>query len=523
MLACLAVTDARATGADESAESPLLELVRVSRAFGGTLALDGVSLSLRAGEVHVLAGENGAGKSTLIRILSGADQGYTGALALAGRPVRLPNPRAARRLGIATIHQELSLLPNLSATENLLLAAEGRAWARADRKAARARALAAFARIGLELDPDVEVGRLTLAERQLIEIARALAHDARLVIMDEPTSSLTEREAARLFDAVARLRSAGGSVLYISHRMDEIARLADRVSVLRDGKLVRTSNAADLSQEELVFAMLGRRLEPRRSARERVAEAEPARLVLSRVSAPTTEARARAGGLVEVSLELHAGEILGLTGLPGSGAERVLSLLSGDLRASSGSVTLDGERYAPEEPRAAFARGVASLPNDRKKSVLPNLRVFENVTLSSLRRHSPFGVLRRSRELAAFAREQTRVRVKARGPSAFASELSGGNQQKLAVLRCLMTEPRVLLLDDPTRGVDLGARTDLHALFRELARGGLAVLVHGTDLDELSVLCDRVLVFRRGSVTAELRGETLTRERLLTAQSGAVA
>lgn len=515
------VTEARPTSADEPAESSLVELVRVSRAFGATVALDGVSLTVRPGEVHVVAGENGAGKSTLIRILSGADQGYTGALKLRGRPVRLASPRAARRLGIATIHQELSLLPNLSATENLLLAAEGRPWARVDRRTARSRALAAFARLGFELDPDVEVERLTLGERQLVEIARALAGDARLVIMDEPTSALTDVEAARLIETIVRLRRDGAGVLYISHRMDEIARLADRVSVLRDGKLVRTAAAAEISREELVFAMLGRRLEPRPRELATTAFSELPRLVLSRVStAALSSGPARGRALEDVSLALHAGEILGLTGLAGSGAERVLSLLSGDARAASGTVTLDGAAYAPQEPRAAFARGVASLSNDRRKSVLSNLRVFENVTLSSLRRHSPFGVLRRSRELAAFAREQQRVRVKTRGPFAFAAELSGGNQQKLAVLRCLMTEPRVLLLDDPTRGVDVGARADLHALFRELAQRGLSLLVHGTDLDELSTLCHRVLVFRRGRVAAELAGSALTRERLLGAQSG---
>ena len=510
-----------AKGGDGSAESPLVELLRVSRSFGGTVALDGVSMTIRAGEVHVLAGENGAGKSTLIRVLSGADQGYTGTLNLRGRPVRLPNPRAARRLGIATIHQELSLLPNLSATENLLLAAEGRPWARAERNTARTRALAAFARIGLELDPDLEVGRLSLGERQLVEIARALDQDARLVIMDEPTSALTDAEAARLFDAIAHLRRETAGVLYISHRMDEIARLADRVSVLRDGKLVRTSPAAELSRDELVFSMLGRRLEAAAKALDRALPAKPARLVLSDVSlGPPRAGRVRSRSLSGVSFELHAGEILGLTGLAGSGAERVLALLSGDEQPSRGRVTLDGEAYAPDEPRAAFTRGVAFLLNDRKQSVLANLRVFENVTLSSLPRHSPFGVLRRARELAALARERARVRVKARAPHAFAGELSGGNQQKLAVLRCLLTKPRLLLLDDPTRGVDLGARAELHALFEELARDGLAVLVHGTDLDELCTLCHRVLVFRRGHVAAELAGAALTREQLLAAQSG---
>lgn len=513
------MTEARATS-ENTAETPLVELARVSRAFGETLALDGVSLSLRAGEVHALAGENGAGKSTLIRVLSGADQGYTGALKLDGRPVRFANPRAARRLGIATIHQELSLLPNLSATENLLIAGEGRPFARVDRAAAASRARKSFERIGLELDPDVEVGRLSLGERQLVELARALDRDARLVIMDEPTSALTAGEASRLFDAVTRLRAAGTSVLYITHRMDEIARLADRVSVLRDGKLVRTSPAATISPEELVFSMLGRRLEARASELD-VAPSLPPRLVLAHVSVPAQEAtRAGLRGLEDVSLELHPGEILGLTGLTGSGAERVLALLSGDARRASGSVTLDGERYEPEEPRAAFARGVAFLASDRRRSVLANLRVFENATLSSLARHSPFGVLRRGRELSLFERERQRLRIKTRGPHAFAGELSGGNQQKLAALRCLLTEPRLLLLDDPTRGVDLGARAELHELLRELAQSGVAVLVHATDLEELCSLCHRVLVFRRGRVAAELRGEALTREQLLSAQSG---
>jgi ABC-type sugar transport system ATPase subunit len=518
------VTEARATD-ERTAPKELLELDRVSRSFGSTRALDEVSFSLRAGEVHVLSGENGAGKSTLIRILSGADQGYSGVLRLSGLPVRLPNPRAARRVGIATIHQELSLLPNLSAAENLLLADEGRPWALVQSKRAVARARDAFSRLGLELDPEIAVERLALGERQLVEIARALDCDARLVIMDEPTSALTDAEAERLFRAIDRLRASGAAVLYISHRMEEIARLADRISVLRDGKLVRTAGAVELTPAELVEAMLGRPLEHgAREPRSKTRALATPRLAVHRVSlAAVSSGRARTAPLEDVTFELAAGEIVGLTGLSGSGADRVLAVLSGAARRSGGSIALDGERYEPREPRDAYARGVVFLPNDRRLSVLPNLRLFENATLSSLPRHSPLGLLRRARELSAYERGRAQLRIKASGPRAFASELSGGNQQKLALLRCLVNEPRLFLLDDPTRGVDVGARADIHALLRSVSKSGVAVLVHATDLEELASLCDRVLVFRRGRIVSEASGDELTRERILAEQSGGEA
>jgi ABC-type sugar transport system ATPase subunit len=491
------------------------ELRGVSKVFGVTRALSGVTLALAPGEVHVLAGENGAGKSTLIRVISGVYQDFSGELYLDGEPVRFTSPAAARRAGISTIHQELSLVPSLSATDNFLLSHAESAFRPVARGPARARALAALTRLGLDVDPDVPVEQLSLAERQLVEIARAVEGEARVLVMDEPTSALSEPEAARLFEVVRRLRDGGTSVLYISHRMDEIYALGERITVLRDGQTVLTARLAELAREALVAAMLGRRPPP------------PAGLSASRVGARrlrvrglTTTAKPALGGL---DFELARGEILGVAGLRGSGASALLHALFGNVPGAGGNVELDGAPLPLTSPARALERGVALVASDRAQSVLANLRVFENATLSSLAERTRGPFLAEDAERAAVAPELARLRLKAPSLDAPAAALSGGNQQKLALARCLLTSPRVLLLDDPTRGIDLGAKADVYELLRSLAASGTSIILQSSELDELSALADRVLVLVQGRLVATLVRPELDSARLLALVMGAAA
>ena len=494
---------------------PRLELRDVSLAFGNTRALSNVSLALAPGEVHVLAGENGAGKSTLIKILSGVHQSYRGELRLDGERVLFKNPSDALARGIATIHQELSLVPVLSTTDNFVLARPAPAFRGISRPQARARATRALANLDLQLDPDLPVERLSLAERQLIEIARALDADAAVLVMDEPTSALSEREATRLFTVIERLRAAGKSVLYISHRMQEIYRLADRITVLRDGERVLTSAASDLSREALVDALLGRSLTLAHSATSTQRRTE--RLAVSRL-------RTRSGSVANVDFTLEHGEILGLSGVIGAGASEILHALFGNLTLASGSsVTFDGTAYVPSTPRHAVAHGVALVASDREHSVLRNLSVVENGSLSSLERYSRFGIVAHDAEHAAVAREVAPLRLKAASLHARAETLSGGNQQKVALVRCLLTRPRLLLLDDPTRGIDLGAKHDLYRRLRELTATGTSVILYSSELDELCQVCDRVLCLFQGLIRAEFSGAELEPGRLLAAIMGAAS
>jgi len=498
---------------DVVALTPLIELRDVSVAFGTTVALSRVSFDLHAGEVHVVAGENGAGKSTLIRVMAGALTSFQGQFSFAGRPAAFRSPADATRAGIATIHQELSLVPSLSVEDNLALGAGGRSFALFDRTATRDRARRALERVALAVDPETPVEELPLAERQLVEIARALARDARVLVMDEPTSALSEPEAARLLAIVRDLVRAGTGVVYISHRLNEIEALADRISVLRDGVLVLVASRRDLSREALLAALLGERSE-RRTPRERAPDAA-ARLTVENLSGPH-------GSFRNLSLAIGIGEIVGLAGAEGSGASHVLRALAGDLPAESGTVVLDGAPYTPKTPREAFARGVAYLASDRQSSVLANLSVRDNGMLSK----AGGGALSLSDGVAerrALEPEATRLRLKAPSLEVLAGSLSGGNQQKVALLRCLAATPRLLLLDDPARGIDLGAKADLFSRLHDVAAASTSVLFYSSDLSELVEHADRVLVLYRGALVATfVRGE-LDLERLLAPVMGATA
>ncbi len=491
----------------------------MSKTFGNTRALSHVSFEVRAGAVHALAGENGAGKSTLIKILAGVHTDYSGQVRVDGGLLRFSSPRAAVAAGIATIHQELSLVGSMSVADNLALGKPRRLLGLARRNNVRAWARTLLREHRLDVDPDALVEELPLGKRQLIEIARALSQDAKVLILDEPTSALGEQEAAQLFEHLERLRDAGRSIIYISHRMEEIYRVASSITVLRDGQHVLTRKIAELPEAELVAAMVGEQLPQRTQAIE---SSPPAKQDVPRLEARNLSVESSAGRVDAATLRAFPGEILGLAGLHGSGASTLLSALGGGARGRlQGAIFLDGGEVKLRSPRAAIAQGVIQLASDRNESVLAEMSVLDNAMLSSLRRHSSWGMLRRSRATAMVSQHAKTLKLKTSSVSALATELSGGNQQKVALIRCLLTQPRVLLLDEPTRGIDIGAKADVYRLIRRLATQGVSIVLSSTELEELCGLCHRVVVMTRGRIAAEFVQEDLKRQRLLTAMMGA--
>ena len=499
-----------------------LSLRNVSKSFGAIHALSGVSFDVLPGEVHVVAGENGAGKSTLIKILSGVYEDFGGELLVDGQPSRFANPLAATRAGIATIHQELSLVGSLSVVDNLMFGSGEPAFAPIARAPARRRAETLLSALGLSVDPEASVETFGFAERQLFEIARALGRNARVFVMDEPTSALAEPEAEQLVSSHRRARRDGSErrVHLAPPRRDVPARQSHHRPSRRPARVhaPRRPRSARRARR--------RHARPRRLA-ARLPDTGPAPSprpapVRTRCSAGAISG-SRTASFRDVSFELGAGEILGVAGLEGSGAGALLHALFGASGALEGAALLEGDAYAPSSPRAAFAAGVALVPGDREASVLPALRVIDNATLSGLARYSPYGLVDRERERRDVERAGAELRLRPPSLDAPAATLSGGNQQKLALLRCLLTKPRLLLLDDPTRGVDVGAKTEIHELLRELARENLGIVFRSTELDELFAVADRVMVFYRGRVVETLTGSELTRERVLEGMLGTAA
>jgi ribose transport system ATP-binding protein len=446
-----------------------------------------------------------------VKLLSGVFGSYEGEVRVEGRRVRLHRAEDARRAGIATLHQELPLVGQLSIADNLFLGESSGFFGRVPHRALRERASSELREMGLELDPSRLVETLTLAERQLVAIARAVNQDAKVVIFDEPTSALPEPDAERLFERVRSLTRAGRAVIYISHRMEEIYRLATRISVLRDGELVCSSVPEKLPEASLVEAMIGRPLE-HAELRCRELSGEP----LLRVRGLT------GGVLLGLDFEVARGEVLGIAGISGSGASELLRALVGDLPRTVGEVSLGGQPYAPTHPRAAVERGVLYLPSDRAKSVFPELDLPTNTSLSSLGRFTRLGVVARGRERAAVTPLLERLALGPFMKRRRARELSGGNRQRLALARCLLAEPRLLLLDEPTRGVDVAAKQQLYRVIRELSDSGVSVLWIASEIEELIEQSDRVLVLSRGKIAGEFTGESASRAAVLDASMRAV-
>jgi rhamnose transport system ATP-binding protein len=479
---------------------PLLELRQLAKSFGGARALRGVDFDLRAGEVHALLGENGAGKSTLIKIVTGAHQPDGGTIRLNGELVSGLTPAAAHKLGIACIYQQPALFPDLTVAENIALRLEaGHALRKVDWSARESRAHALLNQIGAAISPESEVRTLSMPEQQLVEIACALGAGARIVIMDEPTASLTQKEQHLLFAVVAELRKSGVGVIYISHRLEEIFALADRVTVLRDGESVGTNSVNDMTEASLIRMMIGREMTQIYPA----SEATPGEVVLALRGVGCADAGVRA-----VTFDVRAGEVFGLAGLVGAGRTELARILFGITPADSGEILLNGKRVTIGSPEDAIAQGIAYVPEDRRRhGVVLEMPIAENMTMATHRRLFRGAWLRFGAERSLAENFIRDLSVKCTGPEAPVSSLSGGNQQKVSLARWLATRPKVLILDEPTQGVDVGAKSEIHKIVRGLAKDGLAVLLISSDLPEIIGMSDRIGVMRGGTLSAILPGK----------------
>ena len=495
-------------GSSAAGGRPLVEIRGVSKAFPGVQALDDVSLAVHAGEVHMLLGQNGAGKSTLIKILYGAYPPDRGEFLVAGRPVRIHGPADARRLGIACIFQEFSLVPHLSVAQNLWLGREprGRVPWLVDRAALHARARQVLATLRLDLDTRTPVSRLGVAQQQMVEIAKALSQQARVLVMDEPTAALSDREIDVLFERIAALRRDGIAIVYISHRLREVFAIGDRISVLRDGRLVAGTRPAETTPRDLVRLMVGREVDT--SSRATFCRT-PGEIVLE------TRGLAAANGVAGVDIEVRAGEIVGLAGLVGSGRTEVARAIFGADPRTGGEVRLSGTPLAGG-PAAAVARGVALVPESRKHDGLAlGHSVQANILLAGLRRHFPSGWYRRGVAQQVAARLIAQLGVATPSARRAVQYLSGGNQQKVVIGKWIGAGARLYLFDEPTRGIDVGAKAEIYRLLARLVAEGAGVLMISSELSEIVAVCDRAYVMRDRRIVGHLSREQLTEERIL--------
>ena len=487
----------------------------VSKNYGGVRALKDVTFTAYRGKVNVLVGENGAGKSTLMKILSGSEQPSSGEILLDGEPVRLTSPRDAMALGIGIIHQELSLFPNLSIAENIFAGRELRRGRRfVDAGSQRSRAREVLARLGQDLDPDTLVGDLPIGQQQLVEIGRALLEDVRVLIMDEPTSALSNHEVDVLFDVMADLREHGVTIVYISHKLDEFRRIGDWVTVFRDGNLVAHESMSRTDTGWIVRQMVGR--DPDSLY---VRNSSPAGDVLLDVRGLTVPGPVRP--LVDdVSLTVRAGEVVGVYGLMGAGRTELVECLMGMRAATSGEVRMRGEVEPRGTVGARIAAGLALVPEDRQRDgLVQTMSVRDNILLATVDRLTKGGLLRTGAERRAASDKVSELAIKVPGLAALVTALSGGNQQKVVLARALLTEPVVLLLDEPTRGIDVGAKAQIASIMADLAAEGFGVLFISSELAEVIAMADRVLVMARGRITAEFTSATVTEEALVTASA----
>jgi ribose transport system ATP-binding protein len=489
-----------------AADAILLEMRGIDKAFPGVHALRGVDLNLRAGEVLALVGENGAGKSTLLKVLAGAHRPDVGSISIDGKPVTFRDPVAAQRAGVAVIYQEFNLMPTLTARENLFLGKEA-SHLLLDHRGERRRAEELFARLGVNIDPAARVRDLSVAQQQAVEIARALASEARIVFMDEPSAALTPQEVDRLFSIIRDLKSRGIGIIYVSHRLDEIFTIADRVTVLRDGKHVATAAVADVSRDRLIEWMVGRTLESE----------FPSRKVTRGGERLQVRGLCRGSKVRDVSFAVRAGEVLGLTGLVGAGRTEMARLIFGADRRDAGEIELDGRVLPRRSPREAIHAGICLLTEDRKsEGLVLGLSVRENVALPNLRSMSQAGFIRTRRERQAVAGYIATLGIAVPSPEQPARLLSGGNQQKVVLAKWLEANASVLIFDEPTRGIDVGAKYEIYKLINDLAAQGKAILMISSELPEVLGMCDRILVMHEGQITGEITdGTNATQEQIL--------
>ena len=491
--------------------APLVEMRAIEKRFPGVHALKGARLDLRAGEVHALMGENGAGKSTLMKILTGVNQPDSGDILIEGRPVALPGPRAAQALGISIIHQELHLMNHLSAAQNIFVGREPR-WffgAFTDEAKANSDAAALFKRMNIDIDPRDEVGLMTVARQQLVEIAKALSFNARVLVMDEPTSALNDREVAHLFAIIQDLKRQGVAIVYITHKMDEVKQIADRVTVMRDGQTIETLGVAETPIARIIALMVGRELADTARPAPRAGGEEALRVVgLSRGTA-----------IRNVSFTLRRGEILGFAGLMGAGRTEVARAIFGADPLDKGEIFVRGVKQSISSPADAVAAGIAYLSEDRKRfGLVTPMSVGANVTMASWPRFAgPGGVFMRDRALRQTAKDYVDL-LKVKTPSVEQETrlLSGGNQQKIVIAKWLLRDCDILFFDEPTRGIDVGAKAEIYKLLEGLADQGKAIVVISSELPEVLRLSHRILVMCEGRLTGELDGADATQEAIMT-------
>ena len=492
---------------------PALEMTGIGKRFPGVLALENVDLTLEPGKVHALMGENGAGKSTLIKIMAGVYQRDAGTIRVRGREVELRSPRDSLKEGIKVVFQEIALISEFTVAENIFL--EGHPTGRGgsiDWRKIRANSAALFQRIGFDVDPDARTGSLPVSQQQMVEIARALAHEARVVVMDEPTSSLTPKEVALLFDVIRRLTSLGIAVLYVSHKLDEVFEIADTVTVLRDGRHISTRPISAHTHDTLIQDMIGRRIETL-FPRQRGAPGE--RLALAVDGLSTVDK------LRDVSFQARAGEVLGFFGLMGAGRTELAKAIVGYDPISAGTIAVDGRPLSPHDTTTGVRLGIGLLSEDRKdEGLMAELPVYQNASLASLGAFARAGFVDKAKEKRAVQGFVDRFRIKTPSLNQPVKFLSGGNQQKVLISRWLMRGLKVIVVDEPTRGIDVGAKSEIFALIDRLAGEGLAVVMMTSEMPELLGLADRIAVMAEGRITAVMTREEATQESILNAAIG---
>lgn len=496
--------------------STLLHVASVSKAFAGVQALSAVSFELRPGEVHALVGENGAGKSTLIKLITGAHQPDSGTISIQGQIVPELDPLLARRLGIACIYQQPALFPDLTVAENLALNLEqGSGWRIVNWRQRRDQARELLQRVGARIAPEATVSRLSMPEQQLVEIAGAVGAKAKILIMDEPTASLAEQDVANLMQVIRELRGQGAGIIYISHRLEELFEIADRVTVLRDGTHVATKSMTDVNQTELIRLMVGREIS---------AVFPKQQVPLGDVVLETRGLSCSESGVRKVSLKVRAGEILGMTGLVGAGRTEFARALFGLTPADGGQIVVRGRAVEINSPATAIQQGIAYVPEDRRRhGVILDLPVAQNASLAILNEIARGGLLDFSRERALAATYVEKLQVKTASLDTPVGHLSGGNQQKVALSRWLATRPAVLILDEPTQGIDVGAKAEIHRLMGDLARQGMAIIMISSELPEVLGMSDRIAVMRNGQIVGELPRTSATQEQILALALGHAA
>jgi ABC-type sugar transport system ATPase subunit len=492
---------------------PLLEMTGITKRFPGVIALDQVSFAAYPNEVHALMGENGAGKSTLMKILTGVYTLDAGSITLEGRALVAADPRSAQRNGLAIIHQELNQVPELSAFENFFLGREQRnRFGMIDNNVMRQETARWLRELGLEIDPDRQIKNLRVAERQLLEIAKAISMNARVLVMDEPTTALNAEEVSQLFAVIERLRDSGMAIIYISHRMDEIFRISDRITVLRDGKLVGSEHAKDMTRDSLIAGMVGRELKDLYPT-----NAREIGLTVLRVDDLNVKSTPGKQALEEISFHVQAGEIVGLAGLLGAGRTEVLEAIYGVPHASlvTGKISV-GNFDKASAPHKAIEAGIGYVTEDRKgQSLILTRSVLENVSLATLGKFTRGVFLDLNDENKQVGNVVKQLRVKTPNLETSVMSLSGGNQQKVVLAKFLMNTPKLFLLDEPTQGIDVGAKAEIYTLIDKLAQDGTAVLLASSDMPELLALCDRILVMCEGRIAGELSRAEATQEKIL--------